>query len=148
MACAEPSLACSVLEYELESLNGGIDSFGPKSCLGILVGLVALTCSSMGAADWREGRDSTEWTRIDVYCEVLAVAVAFKILFSCHRASKANRSASICFSCSSRCLSSLLSSCNNFSSTVLEYSLIMLLKSLFKPIFCFPIPTKDAVLRL
>ena len=78
----------------------------------------------------------------------MAVAVAFKILFSCHRASKANKGASISFSCSSRCLSSLLSSCNNFSSTVLEYSLIMLLKSLFKQIFCFLIPTKDAVLRL
>lgn len=55
MVRASPSLACMVLEYELESLDGGTDFFGPKSHLGIPIGLVALMCSLMGIIGGKEG---------------------------------------------------------------------------------------------
>lgn len=75
MVHTRPLLACSVLKYELGSLSGRVGCISPKSLLGVLISLVALVCSSMGAIIRREA--GAPWIRWESGCiEILAVATA------------------------------------------------------------------------
>lgn len=75
MVHTRPLLACSLLKYELGSLSGRVGCSSPKSLLGVLISLLALVCTSMGAIIKREG--GGPWIRWESGCiDILVVATA------------------------------------------------------------------------